>query len=168
MQDAPNYVLQAAYDYLFTPEAYDVLKKQADRDRFWRTYWEERDPTPETEYNELLEEFFRRVEHTIFVFSRYEDFEDGWNSDMGHIYIIFGPPKDIYRSPTGPSLDPKYEVWVYRFGAESENQHSAELIFMEDTDNDDFELLTEIEYLRSIQNFQNAAIPKVIRQAEIN
>lgn len=168
IQDADNYAVQAAYDYLFTPEyqqAYDALEHNWDRERFWSDYWARRDPTPETDYNELRENFISRVEFANNLFSRYIDFEDGWKSDMGHVFIIYGPPKDIYRSPASPTLDPTYEVWVYRLELDDESEQSVELIFQDDDDDGIYDLLTEVDFPRMIQE---GTLPEVTRQAEIS
>ena len=167
MQDADSNSLQAAYDYLFTAEEqaeYDALERQWDRDRFLRSYWEKRDPTPETEYNEVQELFLRRYDQANFLLSRYNDFEDGWKTDMGRTYIIYGAPREIYRSPAGPTLDPKYEVWVYAIGTPGENERTAELIFEDVDDDGGFVLLTQVDFPRMIQE---NVLPLVTRQADI-
>ena len=167
MQDAGNYELQAAYDYMFTEEErndYGSLEHQWDRDRFWNNYWKQLDPTPETEYNELHELFLTRLEQTNLHFSRFLEFADGWKSDMGRTYIIYGAPREIYRSPAGPTLDPKYEVWVYAIGTPGENERTAELIFEDVDDDGGFVLLTQVNFPRMIQE---NVLPEVTRQADI-
>jgi GWxTD domain-containing protein len=59
-------------------------------------FWKERDPTPGTEANELLEEYFRRVNYADENFGTYTD---GWKTDRGMVYITFGPPDDVERQP---------------------------------------------------------------------
>ncbi|MCG8307071.1 MAG: GWxTD domain-containing protein [Cytophagales bacterium] len=42
-----------------------------------------------------VKNFYERVEAANFLFT---NFEEGWKSDMGMIYIIYGPPNDVYKS----------------------------------------------------------------------
>ncbi len=56
-------------------------------------FWEERDPTPDTRYNELLEVYFKRVSETVRLFSNRH--KEGWQTDRGRIYLLYGPPEKI-------------------------------------------------------------------------
>ncbi len=72
-------------------------------------FWERKDPTPVTQKNEAMNEYYRRIQYANTHFKSY--FE-GWKSDMGWIYIILGPPDYVARHPM--DLDSKpYEVWEY-------------------------------------------------------
>ena len=51
----------------------------------------------------LLEAYYRRVQEANIHFSSYLE---GWKSDRGIIYIIYGPPNKVYRSTNG-------ESWIY-------------------------------------------------------
>ena len=42
----------------------------------------------------------------------FESFIDGWETDMGMIYIIFGPPDDIEKYMDNQYQEP-YERWHY-------------------------------------------------------
>jgi len=72
-------------------------------------FWKAKDPTPETEENELMNEYYRRV---YFADENFSGFQPGWRSDMGMIFILFGPPNDIERHPFDMESKP-YEVWYY-------------------------------------------------------
>ncbi len=75
----------------------------------FRKFWADLDPTPNTLENELMDEYYRRVAFTIEAFTVVTD---GWRSDRGMIYILFGPPDEIQRGPF--ELDRKpYQVWEY-------------------------------------------------------
>lgn len=39
-------------------------------------------------------------------------FMDGWKSDRGRIYVLYGPPYEVQRFPNSPQTTP-YEVWTY-------------------------------------------------------
>lgn len=51
----------------------------------------------------LLESYYSRVQEANMFFSSYIE---GWKTDRGIIYVIYGPPDKVYRSTAG-------EAWVY-------------------------------------------------------
>ena len=75
----------------------------------WDEFWRRRDPTPETARNEAQLEFFRRVRYAE---QHFQGFGPGWRSDMGRIYIKFGPPDQIENRPP-TSQSPQLELWYY-------------------------------------------------------
>ena len=75
----------------------------------WQEFWRRRDPTPDTPRNEAMLEFFRRLRYTE---QHFQGFGPGWRSDMGRIYIKFGPPDQIETRP-GNSQMPNIEIWFY-------------------------------------------------------
>ncbi|MEM1269848.1 MAG: GWxTD domain-containing protein [Bacteroidota bacterium] len=81
----------------------------------FRAFWSERDPTPETAYNELMAEYYRRVDHAAFEFrSNGSPLPDGLRTDRAKIYIVHGPPEDIERDlPTAGGVR---ETWTYGDG----------------------------------------------------
>jgi GWxTD domain-containing protein len=86
-------------------EAKTPEEKQA---RFFE-FWKKRDPNPNTPRNEKMEEYYARVQYANKHFTHYID---GWRTDMGMIFIMFGPPNNVDRHPF--ELDSKpYEVWSY-------------------------------------------------------
>ena len=75
-------------------------------------YWKSKDPTPNTKKNELLEEINNRI---TYVDVHYSVVGSGWRSDMGKIYIIYGPPGSVDRYyDTENSYN--YEIWHYISG----------------------------------------------------
>jgi len=102
---------------------------QRERERKFREFWSERDPTPDTEFNELMAEYYRRIDYA------YENFTSenlmGYNSDQGEVYIKFGPPKNIDRR--FPTDGPTTEVWTYP---------SREFVFQATTGFGDFKLVS--------------------------
>jgi len=75
----------------------------------WERFWARRDPTPETPVNENLIEFYRRLRHAS---RHFQGIGPGWRSDMGRIYIRFGPPDQIETQPGSASM-PAIETWFY-------------------------------------------------------
>lgn len=142
--------LQAAYDYLFSPQEqqrFAQLQSHAARIRFWEDYWRRHDPTPATEYNEWMQEFLRRFSYTYF-FDTNAVFADGWKQDMGKVYILFGAPQEIVRSPFGPTSSTKTEVWIYRQAGEGGGH--VELVFEDRDDIGRYVLRTRVNFPRDI------------------
>lgn len=63
-----------------------------DRERYLTEFWNELDPSPGTLENEALEEHYRRVRYADL---HYTTSVRGALSDMGRLYIKYGPPDDI-------------------------------------------------------------------------
>lgn len=81
----------------------------AEKEKKFRAFWKKRDPTPNTEYNELLAEYYRRVDYAYEEFSTIN--VKGYNTDQGKVYIQYGPPKSIDRK--FPPGEPAVEIWQY-------------------------------------------------------
>lgn len=93
-------------------ERFDRLNPVGKRN-FLIQFWKERDPTPETPENEFKEEHFRRLNYANEKYSvGYGNVEDGWRTDMGRVYIIYGPPSHTERFPFTPER-PAAEQWFY-------------------------------------------------------
>ncbi len=75
----------------------------------FKQFWAALDPTPGTVENELMEEYYRRVAFSIEAFTVVQE---GWKTDRGMIYILFGPPDEIQRGPFEINRKP-YQVWEY-------------------------------------------------------
>ena len=73
-------------------------------------FWKKKDSTPETAYNEVMVEYYRRVDHATRFFGTLRD-PDGFKSDRGRIYILYGPPTNTERT-LSPSSGYQ-EEWTY-------------------------------------------------------
>lgn len=94
-------------EFKFLEDASDSSKEQ-----WFVDYWKERDPTPNTEENELRIEFYRRVDFANNYFTVNAMDKEGWKTDRGNIYIKYGPPTDVERHLDELNLPP-YEIWYY-------------------------------------------------------
>ncbi len=79
---------------------------------YFEAFWKAKDPTPGTATNELMDEYYRRVE---FANQHFSGFREGWRTDMGMIYILFGPPNDVERQPFNVEASPFYETEIYAY-----------------------------------------------------
>jgi len=80
-----------------------------EREGEWNSFWQEKDPIPSTETNELKEEYYRRIEYAN---THYGGIQQGWQTDRGKAYIIYGPPDEIERHPYELDSMP-YQIWYY-------------------------------------------------------
>jgi GWxTD domain-containing protein len=85
----------------------------ADNDEYQivlHNYWKKYDPTPETEYNELMEEFYSRIDYAAMEFRGISK-NNGLSTDRGQVYIRYGQPDSIERSSN--DLGYVVEMWIY-------------------------------------------------------
>lgn len=72
---------------------------------FWRNYHSNFSPDGKTS----MREYYNRV---AYADKEFRHFFEGWKSDRGMIYILFGPPDNVERYPFNPDTKP-YEIWHY-------------------------------------------------------
>lgn len=85
---------------------------------------------------ELLRSYYSRVEAANLHFSSYKE---GWKTDRGMVYIVFGPPKQVFRRTN-------IETWVY---GDPDKRLSLRFDFIENKNpytSNDYELLRLPEY----------------------
>jgi bla regulator protein blaR1 len=94
------------------------LQTDKERDHFIEQFWLRRDPTPGTPQNEFKDEHYRRIAYANQRFAWHS--VPGWKTDLGRIYIVFGPPDEIDSHPSGqpaqggePAKDYPFDVWLY-------------------------------------------------------
>ncbi len=73
-------------------------------------YWKKQDPTPNTKFNELMNEFYTRVDYCEMNFKNLAG-NGGAKSDRGKVYIKYGPPDFINRDTN--NKDKVAESWTY-------------------------------------------------------
>ena len=89
----------------------DVLKKKNEDKMIWfRSFWDSKDPIQATAKNELMNEYYSRIDFAFDQFSTASQ-PEGYDSDQGQIYIKIGPPKEIIRS--FPASSRVIEEWIY-------------------------------------------------------
>ncbi len=108
-------------------------KTTEDKQKNFIEFWKGKDPSPNTSKNELMIEYYRRIQTAD---ERYSHFIDGWKTDMGMVYIMFGEADQIERYPFQENTKP-YEVWYY-YGA------NKEFVFVDESGFGDYRLTTPI------------------------
>ncbi len=100
--------------------------------KLYQEFWDKRNPLPDSPTNPLLEEFYRRVQFANENFS--SSGTPGWKTDRGRIYIIYGPPDNIYRNDANLfSSEPPYIIWTY-------NNLRLKFIFVDELNIGDYRL----------------------------
>ncbi len=101
----------AQISYVASRDEYDrlAMAEPEDLDAAWEEFWRGRDPDPDAEENEFKLEFLGRLAYANAEFS---SVVEGWQTDMGRVYIQYGPPDDIDSQPIGKMLH-AWEVWFY-------------------------------------------------------
>lgn len=114
--------------YIASPGELDMFDQLnfSGKKNFIAEFWRKRDPDPETPENEFKIEHYRRINFANLSFSRTREANDGWNTDMGRIYILYGEPSEIERYPSTRGAKP-WEQWNYH-----ELQGGAYLIFVDE------------------------------------
>lgn len=132
-------LLEKVAKYALTFEQNKMLKQLdlAGKKRFFDDFWIRNDPDPTTPINEFKIELFRRFNYSNEHFSvSIASRDDGWQTDRGRIYVIYGEPDDIRSFPSTEDLNP-FEKWnynnVFRQGARF-------FIFEDETGYGDFRL----------------------------
>lgn len=106
----PEYALELMY-YILTEEEYDKMNKGnlARRFKAILDYWSQRDPSPDTKYNEAMNEYFKRVDYAFFNFQTPTS-PDGAKTEKGKVYILHGSPSKAEQSlDKGKAI----EIWDY-------------------------------------------------------
>jgi GWxTD domain-containing protein len=101
-----------ALQYIVSEEQLDSLKDGnfETRMRNLENFWQKRDKTPETPSNEVMTEYYRRVDEATRNLGSLRR-PDGFRTDRGRIYVLYGPP-----TRTDRNLDPQgtfQEIWIY-------------------------------------------------------
>jgi GWxTD domain-containing protein len=92
-------------------ETFQRLTSDEERDRFIERFWDLRNPTPGNPENSFKEEFYRRVAYANSFYGR-DAGSEGWRTDRGRTYILFGKPQTVATFAGNQELYPT-ELWFY-------------------------------------------------------
>lgn len=102
--------------YITSKPEFDELQKSANKkealDKFWVGLAGSNDRG-----RELIKEYYNRVQNSNKYFTSYLE---GWKTDRGMVYLIYGPPNNIYKNNNS-------ETWVY---GEENNFRSIQFNFI--------------------------------------
>ena len=86
-------------------ELYDKLSNEGKKN-FLINFWRSKDQSPETPENEFMLNSFARMDYAN------KNFENGIDSDMGRVFIIYGQPDEIENRTMNMDTKP-YIIWEY-------------------------------------------------------
>ena len=112
--------------YIVTDEERTVFNKLTtpeEKDAFIEQFWRRRDTDLRTSYNEFKEEHYRRI---AYVNERFASGVEGWASDRGRIYIMYGEPNTLedfqggryrrrYEEGGGVTSTYAFQRWFYNY-----------------------------------------------------
>jgi GWxTD domain-containing protein len=91
-------------------QQYKTITDTKGKRKFLFEFWRRRDLDPMTPLNEYKEEYFHRIEYATTNLTI--GLREGWKTDRGRVYIVYGPADEVERFPSsGESLP--YEIWHY-------------------------------------------------------
>jgi GWxTD domain-containing protein len=127
LSDHDKVWLNQEVPYIITDDekkAFLSLGNEEERDAFIESFWQRRNPNPDSPENEYREEHYRRI---AYANEHFAAGKPGWKTDRGHIYIAFGPADSIDSHPSGGTYERPidegggetstfpFEVWHYRY-----------------------------------------------------
>lgn len=97
--------------YIASSQEIKALKRESPetKERSLVKFWDENFPTPGETVNGKMREYYQRVEYSNRHFS--STFA-GWETDRGHVLIIYGHPTTIERNQYD-NVGIVYEIWDY-------------------------------------------------------
>jgi len=88
--------------FISTNKEYKSISEAEDPQDAVDEFWLDRTSSPDKS-RELIRNYYSRIENSNEFFTSHVP---GWKSDRGLVYVVFGPPDNIYRSVSG-------ESWIY-------------------------------------------------------
>ncbi len=109
-----NAVQQMRYllmtNFITNKEYKEINKAENDKKRvLFLNFWKSVDPSPQTEENEIMNEYYHRINLANKSFSNKNN---GWKTDRGMVLTIFGHPDDIEDHTFEMGTKP-YIIWHY-------------------------------------------------------
>jgi len=96
-------------------------------------FWNANFPTPGEGVNGKMVEYYNRIAYTNQMFG---GSRPGWNTDRGHVHIIYGQPDEIEKQSFENQGMP-YEIWYY-------NRLGKRFIFRDEYGFGDYRLVTPL------------------------
>ncbi len=91
------YIISDEERYVFAQ-----LTTPEEKEQFIEQFWVRRDPDPSTAENEFKAEHYRRIAYANEWFT---SGRAGWKTDRGRVYILWGPPDQVFKRPAGGTYD---------------------------------------------------------------
>ncbi len=112
---------------------YARLTTKPEKQRFLFEYWRQLDPDPASPVNPVRQEYLNRVQHANEQFGF--GFREGWRSDRGRVFVVYGPPDEYERYPSRSDSRP-FEIWHFH-----NIQGGVKFVFVDRTGFQDYQLV---------------------------
>jgi GWxTD domain-containing protein len=112
---------------------YPKLKGVESKRKMLYDFWNKRDEDPSTPENEAKKEYMKRVDYANTYYKT--GFREGWKTDRGRVFIVYGPPDEVERHANEIDVKP-YEIWFY-----NSIQGGVQFVFGDRTGFSDYTLL---------------------------
>ena len=89
--------------YLTTQKEFEALLKYQDYKIAVDSFWLERASQQPERAKNMIAKYYQRV---VLANQKFTSYQEGWKTDRGIIYIIYGPPTEVYRKTN-------QEQWIY-------------------------------------------------------
>lgn len=89
---------------------YGELSGVASKRQFLYEFWRKRNPDQASKVNDMRAQYLERVAYADDHFRAGS--REGWQTDRGRVYIVYGNPDEIDRHPNETDSKP-YEIWYY-------------------------------------------------------
>ncbi len=129
-----NEIIEASI-YLFTKREKEKLNTSPTPKKDYDSFWLENTNSSERA-GKMISAYFSMVKEANILFTT---FKEGWKTDMGMIYIIFGSPNKVFRADGSI-------VWAYNKTYELPNLTFEFFLKDENLDTEHFELERNIKY----------------------
>src|ERR1700722_17292643 len=154
--------------YIITDEerkAFLQLGTNEEREQFIETFWQRRNPDPDSTDNSVREEHYRRIAYSNEHFA---SGAPGWKTDRGRIYNMYGKPDNLTtpsfgetwdRSPAdggGETQTYAYEDWTYNYIHCIGN--NIEMEFVDQSSTGDFKYTQDPEAKDALLNIPGAGL----------
>lgn len=99
--------------YAANSKEMDYIKEAPDETeklKRFEKFWKELDPTPNTERNEAMEEYYNRIDYANTSFKAYSE---GWMTDKGQVFVTYGMPLNVERTNRSYADSRTLEKWTY-------------------------------------------------------
>lgn len=127
--------------YIANSSTIDSIKSAPDmftKEKLFLNFWQKYSLNRTSRNNPIMNEYFDRVAYANEHFTHYFK---GWKTDMGMIYILFGPPNSVDRHPFEVDSKP-YEIWDYY-------QRNRQFTFVDETGFGDYRLINPLSDIYS-------------------
>ena len=91
-------------------EQYEKLTTENAKREYLTNFWKARDEDPSDDMNYYLKDYLRKIRESNITYKALS--KEGWQTDRGRVYLVYGPPSEIDAYPNQTETRP-HEIWYY-------------------------------------------------------